>query len=642
MDQPDPIPSPAHRPMGRNAAVFVAGVIFLGVVVVGYSLWDVFTHGVRPIWFVLLALTFVTGWATLRVPEMPISFSISDTFNIIAALIFGPAAGALTAALDGGVLSYRMLINRRSVHRVLFNMAAPAIATWLSAQVFLILSGPAPRVAGPLGALRLLTLLTVFAVLDFFLNTGIVAAAIAFERRKPLLAVWREHFLGLWVTYFGGAYAAALMMMLSGVSLSELLILIAPLPIILYVTFRHALGRSQDQIGHLAQVNRVYLATIEGLAQAIDAKDHVTHEHTRRVQNRSVRLARALAIDDDGEIQAIKAASLLHDVGKIAIPEHILNKPGRLTPSEFQIMKRHAPIGADMLTGIGFPYPVVPIVRHHHEHWDGSGYPDGLAGDAIPIGARILAVVDCFDALTSDRPYRPRLDDRDALQILTDRRGTMYDPTVVDAFFKLHASEESETEKLPERPASAAPVDPHGPTAPALAEVVDDSPAFETAYDLGRALIESDSAAEVGEAIWTYLRRHVPASAFVLFAYDAATDSISAVHTSGEGLVEGARTRITLGERLSGWVAATRQSILNSDARLDFDEHVREASPLRSALAVPIVADRRTIGVLTVYSCESGVFNETHRRVAYAAAFAAARQAVYLVPSVPLVGASAR
>ena len=198
-------------------------------------------------------------------------------------------------------------------------------------------------------------------------------------------------------------------------------------------------------------------ATIEALAQTIDAKDQVTHDHIRRVQENSVRLAHALDVTDEADIQALKAASLLHDVGKISVPEHILNKPGRLTAPEMEIMRRHAPVGADILSVIGFPYPVVPIVRHHHENWDGTGYPDGLAGDAIPIGARILMVVDCFDALTSDRPYRPRFEPVAALQVLTDRRGTMYDPRVVDAFLELHAAGLSEVP-----PATRAPVaDPH-------------------------------------------------------------------------------------------------------------------------------------------------------------------------------------
>src|SRR5206468_536472 len=242
-------------------------------------------------------------------------------------------------------------------------------------------------------------------------------------------------------TYFGGIFGAMLVMLLARFSTLETVILIVPLPVILYVTFRHALGRATDQIDHLAKVNRVYVGAIEALAHAVDAKDEVTHDHTRRVQDRAVHLARALGVEDEGEIQAIKAASLLHDVGKLAIPEHILNKPGRLTPAEYEIMKRHAPIGADILSVIDFPYAVAPIVRHHHENWDGTGYPDGLSGDAIPVGSRILSVVDCFDALTSDRPYRPRLSDRDALQIVADRRGTMYDPDVVDAFFSLHGAD---------------------------------------------------------------------------------------------------------------------------------------------------------------------------------------------------------
>ena len=256
----------------------------------------------------------------------------------------------------------------------------------------------------------------------------------ALEARKSPLAIWKEHFVGLWLTYLGATFASMLMLVLShdwsGQPMQplEVLLLIAPLPVILYVTFMHAVGRAHDQIEHLGGMNRVYVATIEALAQTIDAKDQVTHDHIRRVQENSVRLAHALGVTDDGEIQALKAASLLHDVGKISVPEHILNKPGRLTPAELEIMQRHAPVGADILSVIGFPYPVVPTVRHHHENWDGTGYPDGLAGEAIPIGARILMVVDCFDALTSDRPYRPRFETAAALQVLVDWRGTMYRP----------------------------------------------------------------------------------------------------------------------------------------------------------------------------------------------------------------------
>ena len=164
---------------------------------------------------------------------------------------------------------------------------------------------------------------------------------------------------------------------------------------------------------------------------AIDAKDQVTHGHISRVQVYAVGLAKALGVDDEPTLKGIEAGALLHDTGKIAVPEHILNKPGKLTAQEYERMKTHVTIGADILSGIEFPYPVIPYVRHHHENWDGTGYPDGLDGEAIPLGARILSVVDCFDALTSDRPYRRALSTDAALDILRERSGTMYDPAVV-------------------------------------------------------------------------------------------------------------------------------------------------------------------------------------------------------------------
>ena len=176
---------------------------------------------------------------------------------------------------------------------------------------------------------------------------------------------------------------------------------------------------------------------VETLAMAIDAKDDVTHSHVRRVQAYAAALAQELKVNDDLTLKAIEAAALLHDTGKLAIPERILNKPGGLTPAEFEQMKRHVEIGANILSLVDFPYPVVPIVRCHHENWDGSGYPAGVSGTDIPIGARILSVVDCFDALTSDRPYRPRLSDERAIAILQARKATFYDPDIVDRFIRL-------------------------------------------------------------------------------------------------------------------------------------------------------------------------------------------------------------
>jgi putative nucleotidyltransferase with HDIG domain len=604
-----------------RATPFVTAVIGTGLLVVTYSAWQLLTHPASPVFIVLISLTVLAGWLALRVPSMEISFSISDTFSTAAALLAGPAAGALTAAADGLMLSLTMQSSKRTPRRMLFNLAAPAVGVWAAAEVFFRLAGTQVMTDGPFRVPRLIGLLMLFGVINFGLSTGLVATAVGLEARKSPIGIWREHFVGLWVTYLGGTLASMLMLVLTrdwqGHPLQpiEVVFLIVPLPVILYVTFRHAIGRAQDQIEHLGGMNRVYLATIEALAQTIDAKDQVTHDHIRRVQDNSVRLARALGVTDEAEIQALKAASLLHDVGKISVPEHILNKPGRLTPSELEIMRRHAPVGADILSVIGFPYPVVPIVRHHHENWDGTGYPDGLAGEAIPIGARVLMVVDCFDALTSDRPYRPRFEQPAALQVLIDRRGTMYDPRVVDAFLELHAAGLNEVPPLTRAPVA----DPHAMPAEPDSETdatMHDLAAF---YNLGRELAAPGSATEIGRAIWRFLQPELGAAACVVFIYDETCDALAPLFAAGSDTVA-ASSRIALGERLSGWVAATRTPIINSDARLDLDPDGRDQSALQSALAVPIGNGEQIGGVLAFYSDRPAAFSSLHVRMAEAAA----------------------
>ncbi len=603
-----------------SSTFFIAAVVVCGGGIVVYSVRDLATRPISYEWLMLLALTVASDLATLRIPGMPISFSISDIFSIASALVFGPAAGAVTAALDGLVLSARMATSQRSLHRVAFNASAPAIATWTAAQVFATLTGANYRIDGALTAIWLLTSLAAFGALTYGLNTGLVATAVGLERRAPIATVWRLHFSGLWLNYFGGVFGGMLLMLLASLHTLDVIILLVPLPVILYMAFKHAVGRTQDQLSHLGKVNRVYVAAIEALAQAVDAKDQVTHDHVRRVQSRSVELAHALGVNDDTEVQAIKAASLLHDIGKLAIPEHILNKPGRLTPAEYEIMKRHAPIGADILQVIDFPYPVAPIVRHHHENWDGTGYPDGLAREDIPIGARIIAVVDCFDALTSDRPYRPRLEDAAALQILAERKATMYDPRVVDAFFACHGMEAVD-DPVPAPAVSSEHPPPSPPAAeqvPGASNVVE----LEAFFHLGQALSGARDGRAV-DVIWTHLQPHLPATTLVLYSYDPARDAIAVAGEAGairSGLRAG--TAIRLGERLSGWVAATGESVMNSDARLDLDEAARERSPLRSALAVPMVSNGHPVGVLSAYASQPDAFSEPHRRLLQAAAVA--------------------
>jgi putative methionine-R-sulfoxide reductase with GAF domain len=309
------------------------------------------------------------------------------------------------------------------------------------------------------------------------------------------------------------------------------------------------------------------------------------------------------------------------------VPEHILNKPGKLTAAEFEKMKLHAPIGAEILSAIDFPYPVVPIVRHHHENWNGTGYPDGIAGEQIPIGARILQVVDCFDALTSDRPYRPAMETTDALQILKDRRGVMYDPRIVDAFVEIQSAESAEPLRsfgksgtaLPvPAPAVLEPAPPAGDLSAAAGQTY-----LELFYELGGALQNRRSLSSIGHTMWDHLEPHMPAGAFIFFSYCEPIDALLPCYQGGE-ISMPAATRVPLGSRVSGWVAANRKTALNADARLDIESDRREHA-LRSVLAVPACIGDRCVGVLAFYSITAGAFTEQHCQLAEAAARIAAR-----------------
>ena len=512
------------------------------------------------------------------------------------------------------------------LYKIVFNLFALPLTIWIASQFFFYQANIQPlfRVAPQAEAVAIKPLLFplfVLALTYFSLNSWIITLAIALEKNLPAFRIWRENFAWLSLNYFGGASVAVLLVGYTTNLDYFYLALILPLIVILYFTFSTSMGRVADANKHLRQLNELYMSTIETLAMAIDAKDQITHGHIRRVQGYAVGLARELGVADVSLIRAIEAAALLHDMGKLAVPEYILNKPGPLTAAEFEKMKLHASVGADLLSAIDFPYPVVPIVRHHHESWNGTGYPDGLAGADIPIGARILSVVDCFDALTSDRPYRPRLSDKESIAILVERRGSMYDPLIVDTFIRVHAEiapPASEfVEKTPLRAITAAAIEAGGAsTSLGLDEIAASSEEMLTLFDLARGLSSPMSVSDAGDVIAKHLRRLIPCSLCVFYLYDVEADELVAAHSSGENASLVAGLRVGVGQRLSGWVAAHRQTIRNSDPVLDFGDATRALpSRLRSCLATPMTAESTLVGVLSLYATARDAFTEEHQRV---------------------------
>src|SRR4051794_5504150 len=453
----------------------------------------------------------------------------------------------------------------------------------------------------------------------FMCNSGLTAAVVSIVSRQPFFVLWRDHFLPLAPSYVAGASVSLLLVVAMREVQLTAIALILPLLVISYLTLHSSFGRLEDSKLHVTKLNHLLLSTVETLATAIDAKDEVTHDHVRRVQHGTLALARRLGVSDPEMLKAIEAAALLHDTGKIAVPEHILNKPGKLTPAEFEKMKLHAPIGAEILSAIDFPYPVVPIVRHHHENWDGTGYPDRIGGEAIPIGARILSVVDCFDALTSDRPYRRRMSKADALAILMERRGTMYDPAIVDTFVRVYArimpigeSVHPAVRTLGEaRSAKLEPIDSAAASGieAATSEVL-------AVTSLARAVAGEATIGDVGALTWMMLRQVIPCVSMGIFVHDEKLDAAVIQYADGAhaSLLRGAR--VTLGTGIAGWSAAHRRFVLNGDPSMDLGPGVVSFSPpLRSSLTVPLVREKNLVAVISLYGSTPEAFTDDHARL---------------------------
>lgn len=616
----------ARANLSRAGRCYVGFVITAGAAAVLASLGDLYAQPPDPQWLVLGLLILLSGSFTLKVPGISSSISVSETFVIITTVLFGVAPATVAVALEGLVISLWLLKNTREVYRVFFNMAAGAVSVWCSGHLFLFsTSGPVFGV-DPERSLKLIPAIFVFAGSYFLLNSWLIAKAVASEAGIASLRVWWPHFTWLSLNYVGGASVAVLL--LPYIDLFGLLALaiIAPVLALTYLTFRATTGRIEDTNRHLVELNRLYLSTVETLAMAIDAKDQITHGHVRRVQLYAVGLAKALRITNAEQLKAIEAAALLHDMGKLAVPEYILNKPGKLSVAEFDKMKQHASIGADILSAIEFPYPVVPIVRHHHENWDGTGYPDGLQGPAIPMGARVLAVVDCFDALTSDRPYRPRLSDAEAVAVLRNRRGCMYDPDIVDTFIAIY---KTISPVVPESPADHTFAALAGGKKDLLVsnglrhldDIAASTEEMLTVYELARSLTGQMSLGDAADIMAKHLRRLIPLSLCVFYVYDRDSDELVAKHASGDHADVVREIRIPLGQRLTGWVGANRRSSVNADPSLDFGDIARALVPRpRSCLSTPLVVNGDLVGVLSLYSPSRDAFTDDHRRVAEAVA----------------------
>jgi diguanylate cyclase (GGDEF)-like protein/putative nucleotidyltransferase with HDIG domain len=585
-------PAPTLRTLPLAARTYVIAVVVAGVACFSGAL--AFLRLPHPwLFVVLLGLAVVTSAAKIDLPlgRSQSNLSLSHAVNFWALFALGPAATVCIATVSAWAqCTLRVNLNGRNpLYRVVFSIASLTVTVACAAV-------PVSMVVADGTASSLLRAAAIAAPLYFFVNSSLVAGAIALSTRQPVAAIWHRNFLWSAPSYLAGAALAAFATTASERGWFGWLALLA---IPLYLVFRSyhsVVSRLRDEQEQTQRAMEVQLATTEALALAIEAKAGCTPEHIRSIQQYAAMLAEAFGLSDT-DVQAVRAAALLHDIGNMAVPEHILAKTDALTTEEFERVKIHPRVGADILRGVPFGAPVAELVLCHHERWDGLGYPAGIAGEDIPIGARILSIADSFSTLQSDRPYRPARTKAEALAVLQEFSGTAFDPELVDLLVARVKTE---------APATVAPADAGSEWSDseplALRDIAGAHREEQTLYEIAQALGSSLGVADAMALIQEKVSRIVPFTTCALFLGDDEQGFVCR-YAHGPGT-----------EALFKW-APKSWSDLALRLPACADGRGPRGEDLAASLACRLAFDGRLIGGLVIYQTTAGSFSDEHRRV---------------------------
>jgi diguanylate cyclase (GGDEF)-like protein/putative nucleotidyltransferase with HDIG domain len=384
----------------------------------------------------------------------------------------------------------------------------------------------------------------------------------------------------------------------------------------------HLLARARARTAAEQQrLSGLHLATIEALASAIDAKDKTSATHVHHVESLARALAREVGVPE-AEVQAVATAALLHDVGKLAVPEHILSKPGPLTEEEFEKIKIHPQVGFEIIEHVPFPSPVAPLVLCHHERWDGTGYPLGLRGDDIPLGARILAVSDYFDSVMRDRPYNKGISTELAMLSLQQQSGKALDPHLVSVFLDLlprlrdEASVTGSADTGEDRDSERLRLSPELDGKTAFDDIAKAHQEIYALYEIAQAIGSSLGTADTMSLIADKLTPLVPFSSCALFVNE---DDGTVRCRFAAGVNEDDLREIVLaeGRGLAGWVIRNRRTLVNAMPSADFEAAQLRGvtTDLRSALVCPLISGERVVGAIALYHVAERFYSEEHRRL---------------------------
>lgn len=636
-------------------AVFVGSSLASGVLVVAALI----TTSSIPLrgqtglfsWLGLLLLIFAVSRFTVSVTsndgQSESKKSVADTFVFLAVMLFAipPASTAGPAIILAAVVGFLSTFNVGRRRQVVLTTAVAIISTSISASCYSLLVGifaiPAELVNQRLPLNVFLIPLCVLALLQYFLSTLATAAFIRIDTGRKATLPSQESIVWTVTAQLAAASSAVLFYTAiheGGFPYALLGLLITVLVYLLYrfnekrvTEVKRAEG---EQRRHIEEMAVIHMNTIESLAIAIDAKDQTTHGHVRRTQIYAQQMGALLKVSEL-EIKALVAGALLHDIGKLAVPEYILNKPGKLTEAEFAKMKIHPTVGGDILRRVNFPYPVEDIVRYHHEKWDGSGYPRGLRADAIPLVARIISVVDFYDATRCDRPYRKGMKREESLALLRSMAGNAFDPRVVETFVahveefdslitkedireQVHCENDLVDYATATRPDAGLASDilgsPHDTTG--FREISEAQREVFALHEIAQTIGSSLNINDTVTLVTNKLRSIVPFDTCIIFVVDEKSGKAMAIHVAGDDAAFFKRRRVDIGDGITGWVIANTRSMCNASPELDLVGVPEEiAKPYRGVLVSPLTREDGSFGAITLLSKSRTSYSTEHVRL---------------------------
>ncbi|MFN7921804.1 MAG: HD domain-containing protein [Bryobacteraceae bacterium] len=611
--------------MSRRALAFVAVIIGLGALSILLSVQD-HTEPDLKTFVIAFAVTTTASLFKVSLPRLETSLSLN-----YVCLIWGIVHLSLAETMVLGVASaiaqslWRARQKAKPI-QIAFNAAAMCLAIWGAHAAFSW--EPFRRLIVSEGARTLAA-----AIVYYLLNTWIVSTIVAWTEGESPAKVWKSSYLWAFPHYLLGASLAVAGDWLGRILGGEALVLFLPVAYLVHRSFLlqndrliHAVEKAELERSHAQETSELHLRTIRALALAIEAKDKTTGEHLHRVQTYALGLGEEFGLSLD-ELEGLRAAAILHDIGKIAVPEDIISKPAKLSRGEFAKMKIHPVVGAAIVEKVRFPYAVAPLIRAHHEKWDGTGYPDGLKGEQIPLGARILTAVDYFDALASDRQYRKALPLDKAMEILRAESGRALDPRVVEALERHHEELELRAKSTLDQAPTGIDTDltverGGGPDAGYLLERAIQRDTLAPLISAEIAVIErvrtllaqSGHIDDCLRRLLADIRSLVPIEAAALHVRHE--NELRCLYAEGESADLLGSLRIAFGVGVSGWTASTGRPLLNGNPQTEFGgKNVPREFRMRSSLSIPMNTVEGVLGALTIYSAAPDAFTTDHLRV---------------------------